>query len=288
VSTDHAITRVAKNGGAPDTFAQVAFSDAASVVLAADESGVYWVDGSVLYTANAPGQTPVALDMDVGFVLGPLLLDAHFVYWMSLIDDGPPGSTNGSVWRVAKAGGAPVSLSPLSAQQIFFPGTPIATSLGRVAFADLTSIRVVDADGGAGVLAEQSPGVSQLSGDDSAVYWTAGPPSLFTGICLAPCPAPADAGVVAPVPDGIFAVGWDGGAKRTVSNSAAGLRGLQVFANGIWGLALGQTGPMSLQRVDLGTGEHVLIAGALDIEGFAVDATGVYWTVGSKLLMTPP
>jgi hypothetical protein len=279
------IVRVPEAGGAFEMFAPLS-SGLSDHAFAADATGVYWISDGNLVTATAPAEAPaVVTPLDQGaIVMGPLLLDAAFVYWMTLLETDVPdgGSANGNVWRAPKAGGAAELLAPIAGLQVY-ASAPLATHEGSVAFVDVTEIRVVTLGGAASTVAEQAPGVATLAADDQSIYWIAGPaPQL--GSCFnfgfgadAGCPAPP-AG-----PDGIFAVDWAGGAVRTVSGTGE-LASLQALGGSLWGVGPAGT---TLERVDVAGGAHAFFAGGGFISGFVLDATRVFWMRDDTLLASP-
>jgi hypothetical protein len=249
--------------------------------LAADASGVYWSDASSVNVVASPGQTPVVLASQRLFAVD-LRVDAQHVYWMGWDDSGGDGGAlEGGVWRVAKGGGTPELLGPLTQKQF---GSPYALSYGIVAYADLATITAAGPVLGASyVLASQSPSIATITADDATFFWTAG--SVLTlSFCLGSGGCPAAAGP--PVPDGIFSVRWLGGAVQQVS-PRGGFAEMQVAGSRLYGLTHGDPVQPVLERVEIASGEHTLVAAGDWINAFAIDATRVYWTRGSKLLATP-
>lgn len=286
VATSQGIQRVAKTGGALETFAPSLSEGLDAAPLAADASGVYWVDldESQLLTATAPGQAPTVVASGLGIPLAPLLLDATYVYWMDVEGGEASGSGDTSnIWRAPKSGGGQAELvSNLSSTQFYLSGAPLATSMGRVAFVDMTSLEVVGPSiGPASTVTTQSPGIEALAADDQTLFWIAGPqPVLDSCLDVGGAGGSSSGCSGPPIPEGIFSVPWSGGAPHTVS-STGGLTGLVVSGGTLWGLGGGLT------QVDVASGVHALFAGDETITGFALDATRVYWARGGKVLASP-
>jgi len=105
---DDRIVRIPKEGGAPEVLTEPQFNPQS---IRVDASGIYWLtgtslvgsEGSVVTTALAGGQTR-ALTQAKYVGPGKLTLDADNVYF-SIYDQF--GEGRGSVYRVAKTGGAP-------------------------------------------------------------------------------------------------------------------------------------------------------------------------------------
>ena len=220
--------RVAKTGGALETFAPSLSEGLDAAPLAADASGVYWVDldESQLLTATAPGQAPTVVASGLGLPLAPLLLDATYVYWMD-IEGGEASGASGdtsNIWRAPKSGGGQAELvSNLSSTQLYLSGAPLATSMGRVAFVDMTSLEVVGPSGGPAItVTTQSPGVSALAADAQTLFWIAGPqPVLDSCLDVSGAGGSSSGCSGPPIPEGIFS-SPGAAARRTPCRAPAG------------------------------------------------------------------
>jgi hypothetical protein len=95
VAADFSVSRVPLDGGSPSTIAPTAHATR----LAVDGTHVYWSDAAGTIVRAAPdGSNQVTLASRLS-VPGAIAIDDLFVYW---VNSGDPGSSNGTVMRVAK------------------------------------------------------------------------------------------------------------------------------------------------------------------------------------------
>jgi hypothetical protein len=289
-----AIVRIPKGGGAAVRIADLhPNASPLQPLIAADSSGVYWLDGDALWALATGSSQPAMLASGLLLAQGPLLLDPDALYFASI---GPPDGFDASaiapaIWRESKSGGIPEPVLPLLVLDLTIDGFPLGIAGSRVAFADGTRLLVGTVDGGPTTqVASLRNGISALTADDTFIYFTRGQPQVTAGFGCAPpdasCPLPDwaddDAG-----DKGTFVLGWDGGNLRALPAIGLLLE-LRLGHGSLWATPTsGNHTNYAVERVDLATGVARIFAGGGEIGGFAVDADGVYWTRDGTLLFVP-
>jgi hypothetical protein len=279
--------------GAASTVASVGSFGA----LAAGSGFVWWLSYSPA-GADAGGTAALSGDdagEDAGDAAG---VDASEVDANAPIDGGATAMDAGGVpfdpVRTSESDGGMQILTEVHLASPFLVlGHPLAIGSGDAFLASNDSVVVVrGGSSSAETLATDTLPVNEVALDDGFVYWTA--QTIAPLIDIQPCffdSCDQDSGAPAPPPPpppALRRVPRDGGPVVTLAPAAPVF--LTASDGLVWGVEPGQAGD-DLVRID-GSGRRTLIAGGLgSIQGVAVDALNVYWTVmlasgGGMLLKT--
>ncbi len=154
-----------------------------------------------------------------------------------------------------------------------FIGGSLAVSGGEAFFPVNSLVFAVRADTStAETLATDTQPVTAVSVDDSFVYWNAQTIQPYPFCILGSCD---DAGPPPPPPQ-LRRVPRAGGTIQTLAS--ASLSWMTASDGLVWGVESGQAGD-DVVRID-GSGNRTVLSGGIgSVQGLAVDATSVYWTV---------
>jgi hypothetical protein len=306
-------------------FQQLATLSGALAMLAVDGSGLYCLTdgapGSAIQRLY-PAQATTAASPNFA---GALALGNGFVWWLgrhldvpdagarvtAAADDAGGASDGGAGGAIPSADGAvsaidagsnPIDLVrssesdggaqvvatvPGPASLFSLLGHALAVGGGDAFIASNDSVIVVRAGSSTPeTLAMDTLPVTQLAVDEGFVYWTAETiPPLIQFCIFGSCDEDA---APPPPPPALRRMPRDGGSVVTLASDTLAFP--TASGGAIWGSQQGKAGSV-LVRID-GSGKRTLLAGGLgNIEGLAVDATNVYWTVqratgGGMLLRT--
>ena len=254
-------------GGTPVTLASWGASQTYAIAL--DTSNVYWAnytDGTVMKVALAGGDTPTTLasgqDHPKAITVG-----ANTVYWANYSQNAPDGGTlpvpgTGSVVKVAVGGSGLATLA--SGQDgpdaVAVDGTSVYWN-GRSADIGASLMKVAVGGGSIATLAVGLTGVfPPIAVDANGIYWQSG--------------------------IGIVKMALTGGSVVPLVASGAP-NGVAIDDTNLYWVDQNQHDVM---KVPLVGGTPVLVAlgsgGATVFPRIAIDATSVYWFIGSTILKT--
>jgi hypothetical protein len=198
-------------------------------------------------------------------------------------DSGPPltlaaigSSTATDLVRAAEANSVVqvVATAPGFDPSVFaFIGGSLAVSGAEAFFPVNGTVFAVRADAStAEALATDTQPITSVSVDDTFVYWNAQTSQPWEFCILGAC---EDAGPPPPPPE-LRRVPRAGGTVQTLA--AASVRWLTASAGLVWDVESGQAGDDIVRRD--GSGKRTVLSGGIgSVQGLAVDATSVYWTL---------